>query len=286
MRTIVTFTALFIFLTSCQKEISNRPLPNQQDSVLTGLLKKVVSYNKNNGRMYSTKEFEYDAAGRIKYETISSWAQNGNLQEKSTIQFFRDNTGKLTRIANMPDTAAFNTYLHYNNFGQLQSAAIAKYSSYQKLDSITLEYNADGKIAAWKRWGVLNNPDKMSYYFNFEYDTKGNIFRQVLYQDTYTAGQIADDIYEPIIKTKFEYDENQNPYAGLHEITGIDWVGWGYAWFYSLHNPKKMINDYVDPSSLDDEVTLHYSYDVNGRVISFIQDQNVTEGDITEYYYY
>jgi len=289
MKTIVTFTLLLIsglVYTGCQKEFDGRPLPNDQDSSLTGLLKKIISHNRTTGNPYSITEFEYDAEKRLKFETISYWDQKGNPSGKTVFHFFRDNTGKLIRIGQQPDTAQFSTFLHYNSQGQLQSAAVARYNGYQKLDSITLEYNSDGKIATWKRWGIPGNSEKVSYYFSFEYDANGNIIKQVLYQDTNSSGQVADGIYEPVITTQFEFDDKQNPYADLPELASVDWSGWDYAWFYSLHNPLKMKNDYFDPGSLDDEVTLHYTYDVYGHVLSLVQDQNVTPGDITEYYYY
>jgi hypothetical protein len=277
---ILAFSAILPF--SCQKEVSEMiQRRNNTDSTDTGLLYKFVrTYLPDNLDWYIS-EFEYDSAKHLIFQsnTLKIKQSNGTLTvTNGTMQFFRDNAGRVVRIGTLPDTSSINTIINYEN--ALSSKVVSTYtlrttvSGATVLDSIVFDYNADNRVlksSFYQRLHIPAGPLQLTSYQLHQYDSRGNMLQKKVFQGDITNG------FNLVITYNFEYDNILNPL--YHTDVALFYYDWAYM---SPNNITKQKNDYANPTEMDDEHVYSYRYDSLGRPLTLVPDA----ANIYTYYYH
>lgn len=227
-------------LGSCKKEDSGSQNPN--------LLDKVVA---KEGTDSTVTVYGYDSQKR--FVTENSVSSGGT----SSVSLVRDANGRITRVAENAGTDTYLTdYVYLGATDKKIRNGIYKFSfnSQQITDSIAFTYGSKvNKTAHF--YSVPGVPVQQVFYYDYTYDTKGNMSTVKVYQDATGTGALT---LQGTIT--FLYDDKVNPIYSNDDAL-VEFIGSQYA---SPNNITKVTIVGTDPAD-NYTANITYEYRSDGR---------------------
>lgn len=249
---IIIALITFIFI-SCNKEDVPDKVPVQESTCY------VTKVSKGE---YHSEEFFYDANNRLqKIRTIE-----GYMQDTFTYDLVYDNKGKVVKALQDEKGIAYIAF-YYNVDNTISSAEMVFSNANQGLPYrvTNFKYNSNKKII---RATINSGPNSLGdyIYFDYFYDTKGNIITEKYY----TIDQTTKD-WKLSSTITSKYDESKNPY---HEIKmpPLD-----YRYYSFSKNNAVYQNTQSENSNWELKATIKYTPENYPQSIRFKdQDGNYT----------
>lgn len=273
-------------LGSCQREIDfSLDSNNGADSTQTGMISRYQSTYRPDNFDWHIMDFRYDSEKRLltRKMVFRIKRPDGSITtEAGSFQYFRDATGRVTRIGSDPDTASLQFYVNYENAGseKVQSLiSVRKQGATSKvIDSIVYFYTSDNRVSRMDFY--MRNPAtpdllEIGGYELYTHDLAGNLLTRKVYNGDNATGYVLGITYT------YGYDNKPNPlYHGTLRIPFLP-----YEWlFHSPNNMKEQWNDYTSPFVPDDGLTYTIEYNTLLKPVSYTKSGDTV--NFTKYFYF
>jgi hypothetical protein len=249
----LTFSVLFI---SCKKEytpiVENAGMP---------LLVKIKSSSDSSSVEYSYNSVNLLEIERSKFYYIR-YTYNNENQLKMAEVYYDDNllssSWEIVQTANnrtewvTPENTPRSSYKTYEYDKNGKLISVSNYRKNGYLEYSELSYNIDGSVS--RRSYFLES--KLSAYYDFLYDEKGNLIKTSRYWVPVSGEDILSYTYE------YEYDDKSNPFKVFRRL-----VLPGLNGIYTNENNiiKETYTIIGEYSSLTSRITeIHYEYNERG----------------------
>lgn len=252
---------LTVIIGSCKKEDSGSKPKNLLDKVVT-----------KEGADSAVTSFTYNSQNKITLESTDD-----KINDATTSRIFaRDNSGRITKITDneaTPGTASTSTFTDYVYLGATDTKLRNGLFTFPQgsviiRDSSGFTYNGNNVTRVSHFWSTPTFPVTQIYYYEFKYDTKGNMTEFKSYQDNVPGSgnfQLAGT-------ATFTYDDKVNPLY-FNESALVEYVDNQYV---SPNNVTR-INYVATTPSNSFSVNFSYEYRADGRPTK----GNATVGGLT-----
>lgn len=247
---------------SCEKEVSMTNQSGSGNSDVPELLIKTIDESPQGSIV---TEYKYDHAKKLVSEQTTMFNISRG-SKTSSILFFRDTQGRITKTAHKYDQPVDNilydtviTLVYYEDpvsrkIHHTTTATTA--NGITVYDSVRYLYSALGKVVKTEHYTYRSNETrKKGNWFSWEFNSAGNLVKMEQYSD-----QTGTGIYGVDITYLFDYDDKVNPYYSGDDIRlETDW--------YSA-SPNNVIKQTVQVAQTHERyenLIFYDQHDIKGR---------------------
>jgi hypothetical protein len=238
--TLVISVFALLALSACKKDDAASKTPN--------LLDRVVA---KEGTDSTVTVYGYDSQKRFITET--STGTGGS----SSVSLVRDANGRITRVVENDGSNTYLTdYVYQGPSDRKVRNGVYKFSNggIQITDSIAFTYGSKvNKTGHF--YSAAGVPTRQFYYYEYTYDSRGNMSSAKVYQDGSGAGTLT---LQGTIT--FQYDDKINPIYSNDDAL-VEFIGSQYT---SPNNITQVIAVGTDPAN-NFSATIIYEYRSDGR---------------------
>ncbi len=240
MKKILVLSGMFlVFFASCKKEDSGSKAKNLLDKVVT-----------KEGSDSSVTTYTYNSANKLTGE-----ATDDKINKQTTSRIIaRDNLGRITKVTDneaTPGTASSSSFTDYFYLSTTDTKLKNGLFTFPQgtvtiRDSGAFVYTGNNVTKTAHYWSTPTFPVTQIYYYDYKYDTKGNMIEFKSYQDnvpgsgnfvlqgtaTFTYDDKVNPAYSPDAAL-IEYVDNQ--YISPNNVTALNYVATTPANSFSLN---------------------------------------------------
>jgi len=241
---LIAVMLVVVVMSSCKKDDTGSDSQN--------LLAKIVT---KQGSDSTVVEYNYDSQLRFIQEKTTSVDASG--AEINTISLVRDANGRATKLTEaVSGSGTYVTdYAYVSPSDKKLRNGIYRfdYNGTQVTDSIAFAY-ATKVSKTTHYYSAVGVPSTQAYYYEYTYDTKGNMTQAKLYQPNSSGTTVLS------ATINFEYDNKINPIYFNDDVL-VEYLGYQYT---SPSNITKVNVVGADPAD-NFTATSVYEYRADGR---------------------
>lgn len=269
MKKLSLFLAVVLAVISCKKD-DPQTLPASP-----GRLIKVVSKSGNDSIV---KEYNYDASGRLVFETRKE--VKSGMTENQSIRIVRDNAGMITRTTEIADyliAAGIDSIVtQFNQSGgrYISSLAVINQGGIIIRDSVVYSYDVNGRIIRDQHYQAMTGaPFQQLFRQDYSYTAAGNI-------DSIKNYTFSGGVYDISFTGDYDYDNSVNPLQLQNDAIILY-----HFELFGGNNTVKIKSDHINPS-YNSLATLSYTYRPDGRPSTSITNSSPPASVWNDTYYY